>query len=461
MGPDDAPLTLACWGSSLGPVAEAVARLNAGSTPARLVHFSELWPFPAKAVARSLGRPKKLVMVEMNATGQFNRLLRQETGITADHLVLKYDGAPLTPEYILRALDGPRLRSCCAAAGFISRHRERLVSGLRQFPHAQGLQAGPGGAGNSARGNRLVVSGIGQSGKFPHYLKCNTINGIHGRTLPVATGIAPGQSRAQSGGHGRETATATARGATTSWPRCGSNPDLTLVVHNNQVYALTKGQASPTTDQGAKTLLQPHGVPYPPLHALAIAVAQDCSWVGRGFAGRGEHLAGLYKQALTHKGFALLEVLQPCVSFNKVNTFQWYEQRVYEVEAEPDYDPENELWAYQKAKEWGDRIPLGVIYRRPRPTLEEAHPVLKDGPLVRQQPERSVAALLADFILRGTDHDGRKTNPVLGYPEGTQSHLAGGRLRLQDGALDLSAHLGRGDRALFRLRHLLSPGLSG
>jgi 2-oxoglutarate/2-oxoacid ferredoxin oxidoreductase subunit alpha len=106
MGPDDAPLTLACWGSSLGPVAEAVARLNAGSTPARLVHFSELWPFPAKAVARSLGRPQKLVMVEMNATGQFNRLLRQETGIAADHLVLKYDGAPLTPEYILRAVAG-------------------------------------------------------------------------------------------------------------------------------------------------------------------------------------------------------------------------------------------------------------------------------------------------------------------------------------------------------------------
>ena len=106
LGPEDAPLTLACWGSSLGPVQEAVARLNAASTPARMVHFSELWPFPAQAVARSLGRPRKLVMVEMNATGQFNRLLRQETGIAADQLVLKYDGAPLTPEYILRALAG-------------------------------------------------------------------------------------------------------------------------------------------------------------------------------------------------------------------------------------------------------------------------------------------------------------------------------------------------------------------
>jgi 2-oxoglutarate ferredoxin oxidoreductase subunit beta len=175
------------------------------------------------------------------------------------------------------------------------------------------------------------------------------------------------------------------------------NPDVTLVVHNNQVYALTKGQASPTSDLGYKTLLQPQGVYYPPLHALALAVAQECSWVGRGFAGEVEHLTGLYKDALTHRGFALLEVLQPCVSFNKVNTFQWYKQRVYHVETEPDYQPEDEIWAYQKAKEWGERIPIGVIYRHPRPLLEEFHPALKAGPLVRQKPERPVNQLLAEF----------------------------------------------------------------
>ena len=105
-GPADAPLTLACWGSSLGPVQEAVERLNAAGTSARLVHLSELWPFPAAAVTAALKGAKKLVMVEMNASGQANRLLRQETGLQADHLVLKYDGAPLTPEYILRGLEG-------------------------------------------------------------------------------------------------------------------------------------------------------------------------------------------------------------------------------------------------------------------------------------------------------------------------------------------------------------------
>jgi 2-oxoglutarate ferredoxin oxidoreductase subunit beta len=94
----------------------------------------------------------------------------------------------------------------------------------------------------------------------------------------------------------------------------------------------------------------------------------------------------------------LLEVLQPCVSFNKVNTFSWYEQRIYHVEEEPDYEPENELWAYRKAKEWGERIPIGVIYRHPRPILEEKFPVLEAGPLVRQPLARPISELLADFV---------------------------------------------------------------
>ena len=105
-GPAAAPLTLACWGSSLGPVQEAVNRLNAAGTPARMVHLSELWPFPAEKVAAALAGSKKLVMVEMNATGQCQRLLRQETGLQADHLVLRYDGLPFTPEFILRGLEG-------------------------------------------------------------------------------------------------------------------------------------------------------------------------------------------------------------------------------------------------------------------------------------------------------------------------------------------------------------------
>jgi 2-oxoglutarate ferredoxin oxidoreductase subunit beta len=212
----------------------------------------------------------------------------------------------------------------------------------------------------------LVVSGIGQSAKLPHYLKCNTFNGIHGRTLPVATGARLANHDLKVVAHAGD-GDCYGEGGNHLLATLRRNPDLTLVVHNNQVYALTKGQASPTTDQGYKTLLQPEGVAVPPLHALALAVSQDCSWVGRGFAGRVDHLAHLYEQALTHKGFALLEVLQPCVTFNHVNTYKWYGERVYEVEKEPGYDPENELWAYPKAKEWGERIPIGVRQKRERP----------------------------------------------------------------------------------------------
>lgn len=242
----------------------------------------------------------------------------------------------------------------------------------------------------------LLVSGIGQSSKFPHYLRCNAFNGIHGRALPVATGVrlanpelkvvittGDGDCYGEGGNH-----------LLAAFRR---NPDMTLVVHNNQVYALTKGQASPTSDPGFKSLVQPGGVPYPPLHALALAVAQDCSWVGRGFAGLEDHLKEMYKQAIQHRGFALLEVLQPCVTFNKVNTFGWYKKRVYRVEEEKDYDPENELWAYQKAKEWGERIPIGVIFKKSRPLLEEAYPALADGPLATWQVDRPVGDLLADF----------------------------------------------------------------
>jgi 2-oxoglutarate ferredoxin oxidoreductase subunit beta len=242
----------------------------------------------------------------------------------------------------------------------------------------------------------LLVSGIGQSSKFPHYVKCNTFNGIHGRALPVATGVRlanPELKVVVTTGDGD----CYGEGGNHLLAAFRRNLDMTLVVHNNQVYALTKGQASPTSDQGFKSLVQPGGVPYPPLHALALAVAQDCSWVGRGFAGMGDHLKEMYKQAMQHRGFALLEVLQPCVSFNKVNTFQWYKQRVYRVEDEADYDPENELWAYQKAKEWGKRIPIGVIFKKPRPLLEEAYPALADGPLGTWEVDRPVEDLLEEF----------------------------------------------------------------
>jgi 2-oxoglutarate ferredoxin oxidoreductase subunit beta len=160
------------------------------------------------------------------------------------------------------------------------------------------------------------------------------------------------------------------------------NINLTYLVHNNQVYGLTKGQASPTSEYGFVTKTTPQGAISPACNPLLLAVASDCSFVARGFAGEIDHLAGLIKEGIQHNGFALIDILQPCVSFNRVNTFKWYSERVYKIDADSQYDAEDRLNAFQKAQEWGHKIPIGVFYRNQRPTLEEQIPAIADQPLV-------------------------------------------------------------------------------
>jgi len=230
----------------------------------------------------------------------------------------------------------------------------------------------------------VIVSGIGQAPKTPHYLRCNCFNGLHGRTLPVATGIKLANHQltvlAQGGdGDGY------AEGGNHFLHAMRRNIDITYLVHDNQVYGLTKGQASPTSEYGFVTKTTPHGAISPACNPLLLAVASDCSFVARGFAGEVDHLANLIKEGIQHKGFALIDILQPCVSFNRVNTFKWYSQRVYKIGADLPYDANDRLNAFRKALEWGDKIPIGVFYRNQRPTLEEQIPAIADQPLVAQQ----------------------------------------------------------------------------
>jgi len=153
-------------------------------------------------------------------------------------------------------------------------------------------------------------------------------------------------------------------------------------VHNNQVYGLTKGQASPTSDAGTVTKTTPLGA-IEPLNPLMLALASDVSFLARGFSGDPDHLAGLIKAGIRHKGFALIDILQNCVSFNRVNTFAWYKKRVYKVEAEG-HNPADKASAMLRAQEWGDRIPIGIIYQQARPLYEDTLPQLKAGPLFRR-----------------------------------------------------------------------------
>jgi len=231
----------------------------------------------------------------------------------------------------------------------------------------------------------LFVSGIGQAAKSPHYLNANVFNGLHGRSLPVATGAKLSNSNltvmVESGdgcnyGEGGNHLLAAIR----------RNVNVTLLVHNNQVYGLTKGQASPTSDEGFVTKAQPQGAPSAAFNPIALAVAMRAGFVARGFAGMIDHLSELIQQGIAHHGFAMIDILQPCVSFNTVNTFAWYEKRCSPMPAK--YDPTNWDEAMKVACQWGDRIPIGVIYQNDRLSFEDHFPVLAHGPLLGRSLDR-------------------------------------------------------------------------
>ena len=230
----------------------------------------------------------------------------------------------------------------------------------------------------------VLVSGIGQAAKFPHYPACrpHVFNGLHGRALPAATGI-------KLANHALTVVVTSGDGDMYGE---GSNHFLHAVrrnigicafVHNNQVYGLTKGQASPTSELGFVTKIQTHGVVNMPFNPLALAIVEEASFVARSFSGDFEHLTRMMVAALRHTGgFALLDILQPCVSFNKLNTFKWYKERVRPIAAA--HDPSDKSAALALAFTWGEEIPIGILYRNDRPGLESQLGVLQRGTLVEQ-----------------------------------------------------------------------------
>jgi 2-oxoglutarate ferredoxin oxidoreductase subunit beta len=165
------------------------------------------------------------------------------------------------------------------------------------------------------------------------------------------------------------------------------NPNVTYIVHNNQLYSLTKGQASPTTSHGAITDSTPFGSTDEPLNPLAMAVAANCGYIARGFAGDVKHLKELMVGALKYKGFSYIDVFQPCVTFNHLNTYAWFFQRVQKLE-ETKHDTSDRLAAWKQATSIDtnlERLPIGLFYSIQKPTYEDQLEVLKAGPLVKQQ----------------------------------------------------------------------------
>jgi len=239
---------------------------------------------------------------------------------------------------------------------------------------------------NIAPHDTVISSGIGCSGKTPHYVQSYGFEGLHGRTLPVASGIKLANHKLTViavGGDGDGYGI----GAGHFVHIMRRNYDLTYIVHDNQIYGLTTGQASPTSQLGMKTKTTPNGVIETPFNPMAMAIVGGATFVGRVFAGEGAHMKDIMKQAIAHKGFALVDVFQPCVTFNKLNTYEFFTKRCYKLQ-DAGYDSGSVQAALEKAMEAFntnyERIPIGVLYKADRPTYESQQPQLKDRALVER-----------------------------------------------------------------------------
>ena len=243
----------------------------------------------------------------------------------------------------------------------------------------------------------LMVAGIGQAAKIPQYINANSFCGLHGRALPpaaaakisnekltVIVSTGDGDSYGEGGNHFIH--------------NVRRNVDITHFVHDNQIYGLTKGQASPTTAEGHVTPTQPFGHIVTPINPVLMALSAGAGFVARGFVGHQEQLIDLMKQAIKYKGYALLDILQPCVSFNKINTYKYYSERVYALDES--YDKTNKIAAMGKAMEWGEKIPTGVLYSVPLDTYHKKHPVLnKNIPLLdRETTKETIGKLFNELI---------------------------------------------------------------
>ncbi len=222
-----------------------------------------------------------------------------------------------------------------------------------------------------------LIGGIGQSPKFTHYIRGNALDGLHGRAFTMAVGTKLANPKlkviAFDGDGG-----AYAEGMNHFMQNIRRNVELIYFVNNNQVFGLTKGQASPTAENDMITKSTPHGIIFPRFNPVAVSLVNGGTFVARIYTANVEHSKEIIKQALTHKGTAFIDVLQPCVSFAKNKSYQYYKDKVYTLESVK-HDPTNHSAALEKSFEWGAKIPIGLFYKAERGTFRDQYPGLKDN----------------------------------------------------------------------------------
>jgi 2-oxoglutarate ferredoxin oxidoreductase subunit beta len=230
----------------------------------------------------------------------------------------------------------------------------------------------------------FVVSGIGCSSNLPGFIHAYGVHSLHGRAVAVASGVKFANHDLNvviTGGDGDGYGI----GIGHFIHAMRRNLDLTYIVMNNQIYGLTTGQASPTTMKDMRTKSTPRGNAEQPINPISLALVSGATYVSRAFSGEPNHMADIIAGAIAHRGFALVDVFSPCVTYNKINTYPWFKQRVYKLENDTAYKRGDCQQAMGRSMEWGDRIPIGLFYKGDQAIYEDSEPALKKGPLVHQE----------------------------------------------------------------------------
>ena len=226
----------------------------------------------------------------------------------------------------------------------------------------------------------------------------NSIHTLHGRVLPVATGVKLSNPELLVIGASGDGDTY-AIGISHFIHTCRRNPEIMHIVMNNQVYGLTKGQFSPTSLKGFVSTSTPYGVKEEPIDGVLLALESGATFVARGFSGDVPGLIEIFEKAIEHKGFSFIDVLSPCVTFNKLNTYEWFRERIFKIE-EPfgiKYLP-RAIRFVREALEEG-RFLTGIIYKTQKPTLSELLLKDKEIPLVKRELEIKKEEILDIFSL--------------------------------------------------------------
>jgi 2-oxoglutarate ferredoxin oxidoreductase subunit beta len=254
---------------------------------------------------------------------------------------------------------------------FVSEERPTWCPGCGDYGVLQALQRAAAQLGLQPH-EIAVVSGIGCSGKISSYFNAYGLHVLHGRSLPCAIGVKlanPNLTVIAAGGDGDGYGI----GGNHFLHAIRRNVDITYIVMDNQVYGLTKGQTSPTSAHGFKTTTSPAGAAEFPQHPLRLALANGCGFIAQGFSAEKNQLTELIARAIRHRGFSLVNVISPCVTFNKVNTYDWYRERLHNLEEDADYDPHDRAAAFAKLIEHGDLV-RGLVFEEETHAYDEYLP---------------------------------------------------------------------------------------